>query len=92
MFLCIIPLALTPPLAFLLAEGYLDFGGGEKDLLLLLPWTVWSLFYTFIFIILWVKRKNVIRSVYYAAGGSTGLMILIWIGLYIFSFAQLGIK
>ena len=86
------PLALTPLVALLIAEGYLNFGGGEKDLLLLIPWILWSLFYAIIFIILWVKRKNMIKSIYFAAGGSTGLMILIWAGLFIFSVAQLGIK
>ena len=92
LILCIIPLALTPLLALLIAEGHLNFGGGEKDLLLLIPWIIWSLIYAIIFIILWAKRKNLKNIVYLAAGGSTGMMILIWIGLYIFSIAELGIK
>jgi len=37
LILSIVPLALTPLLGFLIAEGYLNFGGGEKDLFLLVP-------------------------------------------------------
>ena len=33
LILSIVPLALTTPLGYLIAEGYLNFGGGEKDLL-----------------------------------------------------------
>ena len=36
LILSIVPLALTPLLGFFIAEGYLNFGGGEKDLFLLM--------------------------------------------------------
>ena len=90
--LCIAPLALTPVLALLIAEGYLDFGGGEKDLLLLFPWILWSLSYLIFSVILWIKRKSILISACYAAGGSMGLMILLWVGLYVLSVTQLGMK
>ena len=90
--LCIAPLAVTPVLALLIAEGYLDFGGGEKDLLLLFPWILWSLSYLIFSVILWIKRKSILISACYAAVGSMGLMILLWVGLYVFSVTQLGMK
>lgn len=31
--LCLLPLAMTPIWVYLIADGYLDFGGGEKDLI-----------------------------------------------------------
>lgn len=34
----LLPLALTPLLMFAIADGYLNFGSGEKDLFMLLPW------------------------------------------------------
>lgn len=43
--LCMLPLALTPIWGYLISDGYLNFGGGEKDLLLLLPWLIWSFIY-----------------------------------------------
>jgi hypothetical protein len=41
----LLPLLLTPVFGFLLADGYLNFGGGEKDILLVIPWTFGSLLY-----------------------------------------------
>lgn len=38
-------MALTPAMAFLLSEGCGNMGGGCKDILLLLPWTLWALLY-----------------------------------------------
>ena len=89
---CIVPLGITPLLAFLIAEGYLNFGGGEKDLLLLIPWILWSILYAIIYIVQWIKKAKTIKGIYLAAGGATGLLILLWIGIYIFSASQLGIK
>ena len=88
----IAPLGLTPILAFLIAEGYLNFGGGEKDLLLLIPWILWAIIYSIIYVVQWIKKTNIIRGLYISAGGATGLTVLLWIGLYIFSAAQLGIR
>ena len=39
----LMPLSLTPLVVFTLAEGLVNVGGGEKDILLALPWMVWSL-------------------------------------------------
>ena len=90
--LCILPLGITPVLALLIAEGYLNFGGGEKDLLLLIPWILWSILYAIIYVAQWIKKAKTSKSIYFAAGGATGLMMLLWIGMYIFSASQLGIK
>lgn len=76
---------MTPLLALLIAEGYFRFGGGEKDLLLLMPWILWSVIYAAIFVVQWINRTKLMKSVFHASGGATGLMILLWIGLYIFS-------
>ena len=88
----IAPLGFTPLLAFLIAEGHLNFGGGEKDLLLLIPWTLWAIIYSIIYVVQWIRKANIIRGVYISAVGATGLIVLLWIGLYIFSASQLGIK
>ena len=92
MILCILPLGITPLITSLIAEGYLNFGGGEKDLLLIIPWVLWSVIYAIIYIVQWIKKTKTIRGIYFAAGGATGLMILLWIGIYIFSVSQIGIN
>jgi hypothetical protein len=62
----LLPLAITPLLLFGIAEGYLNLGGGEKDLLLLLPWTLWSLVFAVAALTLWARgwphRRAVTRS------------------------------
>ena len=41
----LLPLALVPLLTDAIARGSLDLGGGEKDLVWVLPWTLWSLLF-----------------------------------------------
>ena len=78
LILSIVPLALTPLLGFLIAEGYLNIGGGEKDLFLLIPWMVWSLVYFVLFLILWRRKFPIKKGCDYAAVGATGALALIY--------------
>lgn len=89
--LCFTPILLTPLWGYLIADGYLNFGGGEKDLFLLIPWVVWAFIYLLIFIVAWVKRKETKRIVLYAVCGATGILGLAWIALFIWANATLGI-
>jgi hypothetical protein len=66
---------------YLIAESFLNFGGGEKDLFLLIPWMIWSLFYLAIFMVAWGKRWTVNRGMLYAVVGATAGVILIWLVL-----------
>ena len=78
LILSIVPFALTPLLGFLIAEGYLNFGGGEKDLFLLIPWMVWSVVYFVLFLILWRREFSINKGCDYAAVGATGALALIY--------------
>ena len=80
--LCLMPMALTPVWAYLISDGYLDFGSGEKDLFPLIPWIVWSFLYLIIFIIGWVKRLKIKHILMYWIGGATGILTIAWIVLY----------
>jgi hypothetical protein len=82
---CLGPLALTPLLAFLISEDYLSFGGGCKDIILLIPWLVWSAAYVLIFIGLWIKKHSFGWLVGYSAAGATGVVALAWIILLVVS-------
>ncbi len=83
LLLGLIPLLLTPLWAFLMAESYLDLGGGDKDLLLLIPWSAWSLIYFSIYVAAWKKQKDPKTMVIYSVAGATGVLLLAWIFLFI---------
>lgn len=91
LILCLLPMLLIPVLGYLISDGYLDFGCGEKDLLLLIPWIFWSFIYLAIFIVVWIKRKKLKVILVYAAGVSTGILALAWVVLFAWSNDLLGI-
>jgi hypothetical protein len=82
---------LTPIWGYLVADGYLNFGSGEKDLFLLIPWFVWAFIYFLIFIIAWIKRKNTKSIIIYSIGGATGILALAWVVLFIWFNDILGV-
>ena len=67
------PRGIAPGIAYLIAEGYLNFGGGEKNVPWLIPWLAWSVLYAVLFVIFWVKGLLSERSFASAAGGATVL-------------------
>lgn len=90
--LCLLPLALTPSWIFLIAEGYLNFGGGEKDLLLVIPWIVWSALFLVIGVIAWVRGLSWKRGLAWSAGGATAVLAGAWVCLLIWSAGLLGVR
>ncbi len=92
LILSIVPLAVTPLLGFLIADGYLNFGGGEKDLLLLIPWMVWSVAYFVLFLIFWRRKLSLQKGCGYAALGATGALALIYVVMLIWFVGILGIR
>ena len=92
LILSILPLALTPLLGFLIAHGYLNFGGGEKDLFLLIPWIVWSVVYFVLFLIFWRRKLSIQKGCGYAALGATGALALISVVMLIWVVGILGVN
>ncbi len=92
LILSIAPVALTPLLGFLIAHGYLNFGGGEKDILLLIPWLVWSVVYFVLFLIFWRRKLSIQKGCGYAAAGATGALALIYVVMLIWSVGILGMS
>jgi hypothetical protein len=90
--LCLLPLAVSPGLLFLIADGYLNFGGGEKDIILMIPWLIWSVVYAILFGVFWAKRWPRKRVLAYASGGATGLLIVAWLVLFVYATAWLGMS
>ena len=46
------------------AEGYLNFGGGEKDIILAAPLALVALFYSLSWLVLWWRGRPTIRAVW----------------------------
>jgi heme O synthase-like polyprenyltransferase len=81
----ITPLLLTPAFLFLIAEGILSFGAGEKDLVLVIPWFVWSVLFLIAGLTLWKKnlsnRHWLTKSFFY----SLVVLMGIWLSLLVYS-------
>lgn len=81
------PLLLTPLLVFMLADGLINLGGGEKDILMALPWLVWALLFMTFGIGQWKKQPAypswLARSLVY----SVGALVLLWVVLLVYSIA-----
>jgi hypothetical protein len=90
--LSLLPLGLTPVLGFLLAEGYVNLGAGCKDIVALIPWLVWALAYFICSMVLWWKGAPVLMGTLYAAAGATGILILLFVILFLFQANFLGLK
>lgn len=77
--LALLPLLLTPVLGYVLAEGVLNLGGGDKDILWAFLWAIWSVAFaaSSIFLISrnWAVDKWALRSTL----ASTGLMLVLWL-------------
>ena len=84
MAICLLPLALTPFWGFLISEGYLNFGGGCKDIILLIPWLLWSLVYFLFFIVLSVRGRPFGQLIAYSVAGASGVIVLVWIIMLFF--------
>jgi hypothetical protein len=82
LFLAIVPLLITVLLAWLVMAGYLNLGGGEKDIFLVVPLLIWSMVYLCCFLALWLRRSSIGRSVAVSAGFATGLVVIAFVVLF----------
>jgi len=84
LLLAFAPLLLTVAFTWLTMEAYLNFGSGEKDILLSIPLLLWSLVYLCASLVLWWLRTALRRSALLAAGWATGLVASAWVVLFTF--------
>lgn len=71
-----VPLAATPVLAHLINNGTLNFGGGEKDIIVIAPWLAWSGLYAAFSLFYWSRKRGIVRSTLLAAGWSAALVVV----------------
>ena len=86
--ICLLPLAVTPIWIFLIAEGFLNFGGGEKDLFLVIPWLVWSALFLVIGVVAWVRGLSWTRGLAWSAAGATASLVVVGTGLLLFDLLE----
>ena len=90
--ICLLPLAVTPIWIFLIAEGSLNFGGGEKDLFLVIPWLVWSALFLAIGVVAWVRGLSWTRGLAWSAGGAAAILVVVGTGLLLWASGLLGVR
>lgn len=83
------PMLITPGLIYILAEGWLDLGGGEKDILLAFPYFLWALIFFVVALVLiikrWPLRKWLLRS------GFISIIAMLVLGIFAYITSWLGI-
>lgn len=90
--LSLLPLGLTPLMVHLIGHGYLNFGGGCKDVVIIIPWMLWSLIYLIISLVCWRKQWSIAKAMAYSVSGATGMLVLLFLVLLVGSSAWLGLK
>ena len=90
LLIAVAPLLASLLFAWLVMEGNLNFGGGEKDIFLTVPLLIWSGIFLLSELTLWLQGFVVRRSVTVSAGLATGLTALAWVALFIFSWLVAG--
>ena len=85
----LLPLACAPLLVYLIGNGHISFGGGEKDLVWVLPWLLWSLLFGLSSLVLWYRGWPTMRSAVWSAG--VGLVGVIVAAAILAVFGQLGV-
>ncbi len=67
------PLMVTPALIKAIADGWLNFGGGEKDIVLVVPRLIWSIAFAALALVNWRRHmrlgQSLVRAVAWATGG-----------------------
>ncbi|WP_428609113.1 hypothetical protein [Sedimenticola sp.] len=84
-----IPLLLTPVLLLLIGEDILSFGGGEKDVVIAIPWLIWSLIFAVSSYVLIFKRWRLRRWWVRSAIVATATLVILWLVLFLLSIAGL---
>ncbi len=89
-FIAVTPFLLTFIFAWLVMDGYLNFGGGEKDIFLAVPLLLWSLLFMCCYFVLWWQRSSIKRSVIFAGAFATGGLMVAWFVLFAVAWYRYG--
>lgn len=90
LLVALLPLAATFLFAVLMMEGHLNFGGGDKDIFLLLPLLLFSLVFLFSCLFSWWRGVAPGRAARVSAFVSLSAVILLWLALVVVVLLQGG--
>lgn len=77
------PFLFTALFGWLLMEGHIDFGGGDKDIFLMVPLLLWSLAYFLGYALFWWRRVAPGRAVAFSSTLATGVLAVAWVILVV---------
>jgi len=77
-----LPLLASAGLGYLLAEGYLDLGGGEKDIVIALPLVLLSLLFIVCGLFTWRSRLSLAAWAWRALKVSLLTLLGVWLLLW----------
>ena len=84
------PLAATLLLSFLTMEGYVNFGGGDKDILVAIPLLLFSVLFLLSCLIAWWRGLPPGRAARVSALASAAVVVVAWLALFVAVMLQFG--
>jgi hypothetical protein len=66
----------------MVSYGYIDLDGGNKDMLVLFPWILWSVLFFIIGLIHWKKLADNFLLFSSSFIWSSVIMLFLWLGLF----------
>src|SRR6266480_3656103 len=70
-----VPLLATPALSRAINNGTLNFGAGDKDIVLIIPCLLWSVGFATAALVYWRRHVRLSRSLVWAAVWATGIVM-----------------
>ena|SRR5438093_11955673 len=86
------PLLLTPALSRAINNGTLTFGGGEKDIILIIPWLLWSVGFATAALVGWRRHVRLSWSLVWSAAWATGIVMSIAFAFALLAPGSLGLQ
>jgi hypothetical protein len=82
LLLAVTPLLLGLLFGWLVMDGHLNFGGGDKEILLAVPVLLWALAYLGCYATLWWRRSTLGRMLALSASFATLFLVIAWLVLF----------
>lgn len=82
LLLAVAPLLLSLLFGWLVMDGHLNFGGGDKEILLAVPLLFWAVAYLGCYVTLWWRRSTLGRNLALSVSFATIFLVIAWLVLF----------